>query len=152
MKKKVFVFLILVLILFSSCNFNNKLNNKLNDTYQTITVINGTNKYVNFSIIKDTTSATSAKDFYSYSHNYLNDFIGNPIKKQLLSPAGNTSSNGKLKLDRVDLKINSGSNNITIFVCEDNTYSNKDDKYINKAYLYLTGDRTITISASGAIY
>lgn len=150
MKKKIFLFSILICFLFSSCfyNYSEYYQNK----YFEFTVINNTDQFINFSIIEGTTDCINAKDFYSQYHNYLCDFTGDVMHKQVIAPAGSLSSDGKDLLDRWTYYVYKGSYNVTIFVCKDNTYTSYEDVYINKKYFVLSGTKTIIIGSTGNIY
>lgn len=147
--KKLFLCLIILIPIFAGCNLQTKESKQY---YQTVTLINQTNQSIRFSLIYDTTTATSSNAFYSQSHNYVSDFAGFVLKQQLISPAGSVSSDGQYRLDRNELKLKTGSYYVTLFLCKNNMYTGKQDEYINKKRIYISGDQTVIIASNGAIY
>lgn len=147
--KKLFLCLIILIPILASCTLPT---NEPKQYYQTVTLINQTNQFLKYSLIYDTTTATSSTDFYIQSHNYVSDFAGWTLQNMTICPAGTVSSDGKDRLDKDELKLKPGSYYITLFVCKDNMYNNKPDQYINKKRIYISGDMSIFISANGNIY
>lgn len=147
MKKKLSIILVIIAVIYTSCNPNVELEKD----YYEITVINNTNVSVKFSIVEGYTLATSSNDFYTQYHNYLSYHGRMEIKQQLLGPKGRISDDGT-ELNKITLWVDNKKKNCTIFVCKSNTYSGKPDAYINKKQFYLTGNMTITIGADGQIY
>ena len=151
MRKFLSLLTIVFILTLSGCGNITKPYNYYDDKFE-FTVINNTDQFINFSVIEGVTSSTNAKDFYSQYHNYLTDCVGTVFKQQLIAPRGSVSSDGTMPLDRMTYLINDGSYNVTIFVCKDNSYTGKNDVYINKMYFTLSGDRTVTINSNGSIY
>ena len=149
--KKIFIpFLMVFLLFFTSCFNPNNFEENNNNKHYNVTIINYTDKIINYSIIEGNTACTSGKDFYASSHNYIRDYYRGPLYQSLLCAYGTVKENDLL--DREYLWLPAQNCYVTVFVCKDNTYTTKPHEYIGKGYIYITGDRTITISANGQVY
>ena len=149
MRKFISLLTIVCIFTLSSCSNDIPKYQMEDDNYKLI-IVNNMDQFIHFSIIEGTTSATSVKQFNSEVHTYLKDCVGSTLKKQLLSPSGTIS--GEDQLDRIRYYIPKGSYTCTIFVSKSNTYSGKEDVYINKKTFYYSSDMTITIGSNGSIY
>lgn len=139
--------LLFICFSFSSCNllFNN------NDKYEyfEVTVINYTDKFIDFSIVQEYVATDNPSIFNSSYHIYLKDYVGNSLKEVLLCPYGSTSEN--YELYKITYRISKGNYSGTIFVNTNNDYTTNPKVFIGKKYSTFSNNCTISINYNGTI-